>query len=172
VVRGVADNQLEHPTPCVEYDVRNLLNHLFHVVVNFQALAAKQNADFTTTPDYLSGDWRDRFAMETTRLVEAWAVPGADEGITGMMNLPARTVGRMALLDLTVHSWDLARATGRDYVPNPASVRELGEFIVEMGPMARQMKVFGEPCPVPAGADEFALLLGATGRDPRWTKAA
>lgn len=50
VLRGVRDDQLELPTPCAEYDLRALLNHLFQVVVAFQALAAKKDVDFSTTP--------------------------------------------------------------------------------------------------------------------------
>lgn len=76
VLRGVTEDALTAPTPCPEYDVRALINHLLQVVVNFQALAAKQGTDFSTTPDRTAeGDWREIFADETTRLVKAWAEP-------------------------------------------------------------------------------------------------
>ncbi|MFJ6698156.1 TIGR03086 family metal-binding protein [Streptomyces sp. NPDC091272] len=169
VVRGVDDGQLPAGTPCAEYDVRGLLNHLFHVVVGFQALAADKEADFSTTPDYLEGNWRERFTTETGLLVRAWAAPGVDEGTKGSMSLPARTVGAMALLDLTVHIWDLARATGQDFTPDAEGIRTLGELVTQMGPTARQMKVFGDPRPAPEGATPFEEVLASTGRDPRWT---
>lgn len=41
VVRGVRDDQLEAPTPCADYTVRDLLNHLFHIVIGFTVRAAK-----------------------------------------------------------------------------------------------------------------------------------
>ncbi|MEU6083942.1 TIGR03086 family metal-binding protein [Streptomyces sp. NPDC047108] len=171
VVRGVDDGRLGDPTPCAEYTVRDLLNHLFHVVIGFQAIAAREDADFTTTPDYLDGDWRSRFADETARLVTAWGAPGADEGVAGSMNLPARTLGSMALLDLTVHGWDLARATDQEFTPDTESIRTLGTLIEEMGPTARTMKVFGEPVAVREGAEPIEVLLAATGRDPGWSPA-
>lgn len=173
VVRTLPDDALDAPTPCAEYDVRHLLNHLFHVVVGFQALAAREEADFSVTPDRLSeyGDgWRARFGKETALLADAWSVPGADEGVAGSMNLPARTVGAMALLDLTVHAWDLARATGLPYAPDAGGLRALEELVAAMGPTARTMGVFGEPVPVPAEASAFEALLASTGRDPRWCR--
>ncbi|MFI8181712.1 TIGR03086 family metal-binding protein [Actinacidiphila glaucinigra] len=173
LVHALPDEALDVPTPCAEYDVRNLLNHLFHVVVGFQALAAREEADFSVTPDRLAayGDgWRARFEEETELLVGAWAVPGADEGVAGSMNLPARTVGAMALLDLTVHPWDLARATGLPYTPDAEGLRALEELVAAMGPTARKMGVFGEPAPMPAGASAFEALLAGTGRDPRWSR--
>ncbi|MEU8890148.1 TIGR03086 family metal-binding protein [Streptomyces sp. NPDC048442] len=171
VVRGVDDGQLGARTPCADYAVRDLLNHLFHVVVGFQSLAAGKEADFSTTPDYLKGNWRDRFTAETALLVTAWAAPGADEGTKGSMNLPARTVGSMALLDLTVHAWDLARATGQDFTPDEEGVRALGELVTQMGPTARQMNVFADPYPAAEGATPFEELLASTGRRPSWGPA-
>ncbi|MFF1512035.1 TIGR03086 family metal-binding protein [Streptomyces sp. NPDC058326] len=168
LVRATADASLGAPTPCAEYDVRALLNHLFDVVVNFRALAAKQPADFSRTPDRLAdADWRDHFEAETGKLVEAWSAPGAEEGTSGAMRLPARTVGCMVLLDLTVHAWDLARATGRSFAPDPAVVAGLVAEVEGMAPMARRMKVFGEAVDVPADATAFERLLATTGRDPR-----
>jgi uncharacterized protein (TIGR03086 family) len=175
VVRGIADGRLADPTPCAEYDVRALTDHLFHVVVQFQELAAKRAADFSAVPHYTEGegqgegDWRARFADETATLVKAWAEPGAEEGTTGAMGLPARTVGQMVLGDLTVHAWDLARATGQEFTPDPVVVGELEGWLGEMAPMARKAGVFGEPFPLPAeGASQFDRILALTGRDPHW----
>lgn len=73
----------------------------------------------------------------------------------------------MVLLDLTVHAWDLARATGRSFEPDPAVVAGLAEEVERMAPMARQAGVFGEAVEPPADATAFERLLATTGRDPR-----
>ncbi|MFJ9414901.1 TIGR03086 family metal-binding protein [Streptomyces sp. NPDC101227] len=172
VLRGVRDDQLDRPTPCAEYDVRDLLNHLFHVIVEFQALAAKKDADFSRTPDRIGeygAQWPDRFAEEAARLAEAWAAPGAEDGLSGGMKLPARTVGAMVLLDLTVHGWDVAQATGQAYAPAAGCVAELRSLVAQMAPTAREMNVFGAPVPAPPGASDLETLLAETGRDPHWT---
>ncbi|MDO0912699.1 TIGR03086 family metal-binding protein [Streptomyces sp. DT2A-34] len=172
VVRGVPDPALGAPTPCTEYDVKGLVNHLFQVIVQFQRLAAKEASQFgESTPDRVAEgpDWRERLVAEADRLVAAWSVPGAEEGTTGAMDMPARLVGSMALLDLTVHVWDLARATGQDYPgADEAVVAELAGAVDELAPTARKMGVFGEPVPEAEGASAFERLLARTGRDPRW----
>lgn len=169
VVDGIGDDRLEDRTPCAEYDVRALVSHLFQVVVNFQALAARKEVDFTgEAPDAVTGDWRARFEQETAALTAAWDAPGAEDGTAGSMGLPARTVGHMVLGDLTVHAWDLARATGQEFVPDGAVIGELEPALAAMAPMARQANVFGEPVPVPEGADALTRLLALTGRDPSW----
>ncbi|MFE9023383.1 TIGR03086 family metal-binding protein [Streptomyces sp. NPDC007808] len=174
VVRGIPGSALGAPTPCAEYDVKDLVNHLFQVIVQFQRLAAKEASDFGETPDRVAEgpEWRERLAQEADRLVAAWSAPGAEEGTTGGMNLPARLVGSMALLDLTVHVWDLARATGQDEPgADEAVVAELAGAVDELAPTARRMGVFGEPVPEPAGASAFERLLARTGRDPHWAGA-
>ncbi|MEV0324750.1 TIGR03086 family metal-binding protein [Streptomyces sp. NPDC050658] len=174
VVRGIPDEALAAPTPCAEYDVKALVNHLLQVIVQFQELAAKRDSDFGQTPDYVGEGpaWRERFVDEAGKLVAAWSAPGADEGTTGAMDMPARTVGSMALLDLTVHAWDLARATGQRYEPFPDGsgvLETLREAVAGLAPTARRMGVFEEPVAASEGASELELLLSETGRDPRWT---
>ncbi|MFF1377119.1 TIGR03086 family metal-binding protein [Streptomyces sp. NPDC058308] len=176
VVRALPDDCLGDPTPCADYDVRALVNHLFQVVVQFQELAAKRDSDFSTTPDYVAegGDWRERFVAEAEKLVRAWGEPGADQGATGAMDMPAEMVGHMALLDLTVHAWDLARATGEEFQPDAGSavvVARLRETVDGLGPTARKMGVFGEPVTAPEKASDFELLLAQTGRDPHWSRS-
>ncbi|MEU0373387.1 TIGR03086 family metal-binding protein [Streptomyces sp. NPDC006283] len=174
VVRGITDERLADPTPCAEYDVRALADHLFQVVVNFQALAAKQDADFGVAPDYVGrGDWRAAFADETAALVRAWAAPGAEEGTSGAMGLPAATVGGMVLGDLTVHAWDLARATGQEYSPDPVVVGEVLASFRAIAPMGRKMGAFGAEFELSeggAGASDLDRLLALTGRDPGWQR--
>ncbi|MFF3491262.1 TIGR03086 family metal-binding protein [Streptomyces sp. NPDC002795] len=167
VVAGIEDKALDAPTPCADYDVRALANHLLHVVVEFQKLAVKRDSDFSSPPDYVAeGGWRERFATEADVLVEAWSTPGAEEGTTGSLNMPARTVGGMALLDLTAHAWDLARATGQEYAAEPAVVAELTGVVERLAPTGREMGAFGAAVPVGADAGPFERLLAATGRDP------
>ncbi|WP_326774627.1 TIGR03086 family metal-binding protein [Streptomyces sp. NBC_01445] len=178
VVRALPDDRLEAATPCAEYDVKALVNHVFQVMEQFQRLAAKQDSDFTqSAADRVAEgpDWRERFGEEARKLVAAWSAPGAEEGKTGAMNMPAATVGSMVLLDLTVHVWDLARATGQEYVPEGealALVERLAGTVAELAPTARSMGVFGEAVPEPADASAFERLLAATGRDPRWAPPA
>lgn len=171
VLQGITDEQLTAATPCAEFRVGDLVNHLFQVVVNFQGLARREAADFSGTPDVLGTDWRARFVAETDQLVAAWSAESALEGVSPGMGLPQPAVGRMALLDLTLHPWDLAVATGQRYAPSPAAVEELLVTVEQLGPMAREWKVFGEPVPVGPGADQFTRLLGGTGRDPGWRRA-
>ncbi|MFJ6571642.1 TIGR03086 family metal-binding protein [Streptomyces sp. NPDC091292] len=181
LVRALRDDGLSDPTPCADYDVRSLVNHLFHVVTQFTELARKGQSDFTVTPDYVAqgedgdggDDWRERFATAVDTLVDAWSAPGAEEGTTGAMDMPARTVGCMVLLDLTVHVWDLARATGTEYRPDPQDtgvVDTLTGAVAGLAPTARAMGMFADPVPVAADASAFDLLLGTTGRDPHWQR--
>ncbi|MCF2537913.1 TIGR03086 family metal-binding protein [Streptomyces sp. FB2] len=171
VVRGVPDGALGARTPCAEYDVKALVNHLFQVVVQFQRLAVREGADFGETPDLVGSDpaWRERLADEARRVVAAWSAPGVEDGTTGAMGMPARLVGAMVLLDLTVHVWDLARATGQEFPGcDEAVLAELAGSVETLEPTARAMGAFGEPVPAPEGATAFELLLARTGRDPRW----
>jgi uncharacterized protein (TIGR03086 family) len=117
-------------------------------------------------------DWREDFAKETEKLIEAWADPTALDGVSPGMGLPQPVVGQLVLLDLTVHPWDLARATGQEFVPSAAAVADLHALADEMGPTARKMKVFGAELAPRPGADDFDRLLAKAGRDPMWTAPA
>jgi uncharacterized protein (TIGR03086 family) len=171
-VQKISDDQLDLPTPCQEYTVRDLLNHLFQVVVNFQELAARRTVDWSAQPDFVTDGWRDRFADETGRVVRAWSDPSALEGVSAGMGMPQEVVGGMVLLDLTVHGWDLARATGQPYQVDPAVVAELLGLAARLAPTARERGVFGAAVEPADTGDDFARLLCLTGRDPAWSPAA
>lgn len=169
LVRATGDDQLDLPTPCADYTVGGLINHVYDVAVNFQRLAAGQETDWSVKTDHVAEPgWRDRFAVEADRLVAAWEDPASEEGVAPAMGLPRSTIGLMGVVDLVVHGWDLARATGQPYEPTPESVGALHRFMDEMGPTGRQMGAFGPEVPVDAAGTELARLLGRTGRNPAW----
>ncbi|MER7270083.1 TIGR03086 family metal-binding protein [Micromonospora carbonacea] len=169
VVRAISDDQFDLPTPCADYTVRDLLGHLFQVVVNFQAMAARESADWADKTDRLTDGWRDRFAAETERLVAAWADPAALEGVSPGMGLPQETIGDMALIDLTVHAWDLARATGQPYEAAPAVIATLDAFMDRMGEMGQQQGAFAAPVTAPPNATDLERAVARMGRDPGWS---
>ncbi|WP_229074890.1 TIGR03086 family metal-binding protein [Actinoplanes sp. DH11] len=168
LVRGVRDDQLDAPTPCTDYRVRDLLNHLLQVTGNFADLAARKEVDWSPGPDRLRGDWRAAFGADLRALSAAWGDPAVLEGVSPGMGLPQRTVGLMLVTDLLVHGWDLSVATGQGFDVPPAVLAAGREFLDEMGDMGRKMGAFGPEVAAPAGAGAFARLLARTGRDPGW----
>jgi uncharacterized protein (TIGR03086 family) len=86
------------------------------------------------------------------------------------MGLPMATLGQMYLVDLVVHGWELARATGQPYEPEPETVSRALDFTDQMVEMGRQRGAFGPPVPVPDDAPALDRLLGIVGRDPAWTR--
>ncbi|WP_320067376.1 TIGR03086 family metal-binding protein [Micromonospora sp. RTGN7] len=168
VVRAIRDDQLDLPTPCADYSVRDLLHHLYQVVVNFKELAAKRPAKWDKT-DLLTDGWRDRFAAETERLIEAWADPAALEGVSPRVGLPRETVGEMGLIDLTVHAWDLARATGQPFEAAPDATAVAHAFMDRMGDTGQRMGAFAAPVDAPPNSSPFDRALARLGRHPAWS---
>ncbi len=85
------------------------------------------------------------------------------EGMGGSTTV-ADTFDRFMCLDLVVHRWDIANATGGDeHIPagDRAAVRA---FADRMGDMMRTSGAFGPEVPAPQGADEQARLLAFLGR--------
>ncbi len=162
LVRTVRQEQLGLPTPCAKFDVKDLINHLEWVAELFESLARK--GPMTEQRSY-AGDFPER--AEGT--LAAWSRPEAWEGTSPAMGMPMTALGHMYLVDMVVHGWDLARATGQGYEPDPEAVARVLHFTDQMVETGRQRGVFGPPVAVPDDAPLFDRLLGVIGRDPAWT---
>jgi uncharacterized protein (TIGR03086 family) len=158
----VREDQLGLRTPCSEFDVKALINHLEWVADLFTSLAAK--GPMVEQRPY-AGDFPER----VRRMLAAWERPEAWEGDSPSMGLPMRAVATMALFDLVVHGWDLAKATGASFDAGPEAVKLLMAFAEQMAPMGRQQGIFTEPVELGPDATEFDRLLALVGRDPAWT---
>ncbi len=138
VVRDISAERLDSPTPCADYDIGRLVNHLLFWGPSLKAAARKDAVAPPAASEqdvYLThGDWKDRLVAQTNLLVAAWSEPGAWKGYTrlgGPMEMPAPMIGGMVLGELVVHGWDIAQAIGQqptwdDEVPRPSGGGEDG----------------------------------------------
>ena len=176
VLDDVRPDQLAAPTPCADYDVRRLLNHLLFWGPSLEGAARKESvpppAAAETDVDLTGGDWRGAVRAQLDRTVTAWSEPAAWAGPTrmgGAMELPAVLVGGMVVGELVVHGWDLARATGQHPEWDEDLLAYVDEEVAKSAEQGRAMGVYGPEVAVPESAPTLDRLLGRSGRDPAWT---
>ncbi|MFF8828178.1 TIGR03086 family metal-binding protein [Streptomyces sp. NPDC015131] len=177
---GVGDDRLGGPTPCPGYTVRELLGHLAGLAVAFRAAARKDFGPATDTDPEAAGpvplpeDWRVALPRLLEGLAGAWAAPEAWEGTTraGGVTLQGEVAGLVALNEVLIHGWDLARATGQEYAPDEASLEASYAMLAPTADDPEQRGPFGPPVPVPEGAPLLDRVIGLSGRRPDWAPAA
>lgn len=170
VADGVSEGDLGRGTPCPQWPVGVLVVHLLTLTEAFTDGARKVPRHDTpaSTGDVPDG-WRDLLAARLDGLVEAWRDPAAwaGEATVAGVTLPADLTAAVAVDELVVHGWDLARATGQPYEPDQAAVAAALGFAEQFADL--EGGPFGPSLPVPAGVVGFERLLRRTGRDPGWT---
>jgi uncharacterized protein (TIGR03086 family) len=168
-VRAIGADQWHAPTPCTEWDVRDLVSHL--VVEQLWVGAMLRGETIADVGDRFDGDqlgvdavaaW-DRAAADS---LAAFAAPGAIDRVVHLSygDVPAADYCREMAFDATVHTWDLARATGGDERLDPELVAAARELVDARFDDFRQSGLFGEPVPMPPDADPQAALLAKLGR--------
>lgn len=167
--------QLGAKTPCTDYTVRQLINHLLFWAPSLTGAAAKAAvappAEAESDLDLTAGDGLAALTESINGTVKAWSDPAAWEGMTylgGPTELPAAMVGGMVMGEFVVHGWDLARAAGQK-LPVDGDVAEYMETeLAKTAEQGREMGIFGPEVPVSAMAPTIHRVLGLTGRDPHW----
>ncbi|MEU3853274.1 TIGR03086 family metal-binding protein [Streptomyces sp. NPDC029554] len=175
LAEGVTDERLQGPTPCPEYAVRNLLGHLAGLALAFRDAGRKDLGVTTdTSPDSALPDvgpgWREELPKVLAELADAWRDPAAWTGMTraGGVDLPGEVAGLVAIDELVIHGWDLARATGQAYTPDPAALRVCHDFLAASIDDPGRGEIFGPVVPVGPEAPLLERAVGLSGRDPGW----
>ncbi|MFI6868075.1 TIGR03086 family metal-binding protein [Nocardia sp. NPDC050406] len=175
VITGIAEEQLDDPTPCDATTVRDLLAHMAGLTEAFRQAATKEAVGQSISPTddepELPADWRDRIPTQLKTLVAAWRAPEAWSGETeaGGVTLPAAEMATVALNELVIHGWDLARATHQPYNPDAADLDVLLDMLRTTRPEGTP-GLFGPVVPVPDNSSTFDRVLALTGRDPNWSR--
>ena len=182
LIEEVPERDLGNPSPCREYSVGDLLDHIAGITVAFGDAAAK--ADGASSNMGPQGDaanldpqWRTSLPLHLDTLTRAWSDPQAWTGMTrvGGRDLPADVAGVVTYGELTVHAWDLAQATGLPFAPDPGGLKPLFDIVSQTfgpGNDASRGSAFGPAIPVADDAPMFDQILGLLGRDPGWSSGA
>ena len=177
LVRHIDDDQLGAPTPS-DIRVADMLDHVGGLAVAFAAAAAKDLGSVTATPPAPDGDrlgtaWSTEIPGALTALAQAWTDPAAWEGMTqvGGVTLPGEIAGQVALDEVVLHAWDLARGTGQPYQQDPATLEACLAAMTAMYPpdnLDTRKGIFGPPIPVVDDAPLVDKVVAYSGRDPGW----
>jgi uncharacterized protein (TIGR03086 family) len=178
VVAGISADQLHDPTPCTDYDVEQLRNHVVGWLRTFadgfadpQGRAPRANLEGYCAP----AEPAREVAAAAERLDRALRAGAAERPLRlGEAAMPGPLALGMILWEYQVHGWDLARATGQPWSPAEAAALESLEFAPGMltPDYQGEGKAFGRPVPVAADAPALDRLLGLSGRDPGWSPSS
>jgi uncharacterized protein (TIGR03086 family) len=171
LVNGVTPDQLGNKTPCTEWTVRDIINHITGGATMF-AVSAEQGS----VPDELMGqlmggdnlgdDYKGAFAAAADHAMSAFGDPAVLDKVVKLPfgEMPAGIALNIAIVDVATHCCDIARATGEQMQNTEVleTALELGKKIV--GPDLRRPGVFDaeRPCAPDAPADD--RLLAFAGR--------
>jgi uncharacterized protein (TIGR03086 family) len=171
LVDGTSDAQLGDPTPCEEWTVRDLINHLTGGATMF-AISAEQGSvpddvvGQLMGGDCLGDDFRASFRTASDRAVTAFEQPGLMDRTLKLPfgEMPAPAALAIAALDVATHTADLAKATNQ--APGDDSIYEealaLGPNVIS--PEFRTPGVFDTEKQAGAGAPACDRLLAFAGR--------
>ena len=172
VVDNVQPGQLGQATPCSEWDVRALINHIpggslmFAEAVEHGSVPDERLGQLLAG-DNLGDDYKGSFRAAADRAVAAFAIPGAMEKMVKLPfgEMPAGVAVNIAIFDVTVHALDLAAATGQSKQLDPEVLdAAYGIGTAMIGPEMRTPGVFA---PQVAIADDAPLpdrILAFAGR--------
>ena len=186
VVRAVRPDQLHAPTPCTEFDVAALLDHLVMVVERTAAIGRGEPA-MSVQPVARTEGWADAWRSAAHGNQAAWPDEALDRKVTlPWASMPGAAVLRMYTSEVTVHTWDLAVATGqrpawddevvgasleamRRELPVEGRREMIEEALKNLPPGTPSAFPFAEAVAVPEDAPLIDRLVAWTGRDPaRW----
>lgn len=173
LLQGVRPDQLQNPTPCPEFAVQDLLEHIQGVLWR---TVISLSGDHTAVPE---GTPSDDWSLEWDRGCAALAPVLADDAcVTREVIVPwgvmtgADALG-MFLGEFVVHAWDLAIATDQtDDLHVGLAAAALPTYQVALPADQRDGRPFGRAVDVGPAAGAYERIVAWSGRNPSWDRRA
>jgi uncharacterized protein (TIGR03086 family) len=171
IVSGVPADRWHAATPCPGWDAYALVNHLVAGNLWAAELAAGKTIESVGTRldgDLLGAGPAAAYADSAAAAAAVFRGPGALDAPCAVSYgpVPGSVYAGHRFLDVLVHGWDLAVATGQDYVLDPELMESCRQIIEPQLDAFRGAGALGPEVAVPAGADtqtRFLALLGRAG---------
>lgn len=171
IVDGISPDQLDRPTLCTEWSVRDVINHvtagstMFAECVENGSIPDERFGQLIGG-DNLGDDYRGAFHAAADRAVAAFGQPGALEKVVKLPfgEMPAGIALQIAIFDVTTHACDLAKATGQEVKDTAVldAALEAGRQMITDD--FRGTSRFGPEQQAPEGAPTADKLLAFAGR--------
>jgi uncharacterized protein (TIGR03086 family) len=166
VIGSVKAEQYDDPTPCTDWNVRQLLNHVIGGSKIFTAILT-DSGPVDRTADHVGADHAASFRAAISDLRAAFAADGALDGTYQgpLGETSGAFLMRMRVNEMMMHAWDLARATGQSTDLDPELAAECIEDLRRVQEAGRGGPMFKPIQPYPANAtvaDQLAAIAGRT----------
>jgi uncharacterized protein (TIGR03086 family) len=159
--------QMNDPTPCSEFTVHDVIDHMIVLGGSFSYWFRGEEAPELKPPGVYGWVPAAEFRKVMDDLLNAVQSPGAMERtITAPIGeMPGSTFARFVAFDGLIHGWDLASATGLEYEPPAALIASVHEFA--RGALTAAMRdgdTFKEATAAPDDANQMERLAAFSGR--------
>ncbi|MGH9031919.1 MAG: TIGR03086 family metal-binding protein [Acidimicrobiia bacterium] len=169
IVAAISPDQYERTTPCTDWDVRALLDHLLGVLALWRDLPSGTADPAVLGQAHIGDDPSRSYDALAAAVLTAWR---ADSVVDNPVQFPGSEMpggfaARMLAGDVLLHGWDLARATGQTRSWDEelaADILDWQEQAARRFPPDVRARAFAPEVAVPAGADTMTRLVGFVGR--------
>ncbi len=156
LVGQVDDASAGAPTPCRDWTVDDLVDHVVEGTRNFARGVRGEDVDWSAATPHVEGDRAAAMRAAADDLLAAWAA--ADESSEG-------PPPQWQCSELAVHTWDLATALGRPTADLDPTVAEQGLAFMSQGLTDdNRGEAFGPEQPAPDDADAYERVAAFAGR--------
>ncbi len=167
IVHGVNADQYGEQTPCSEFKVKDLLNH---VIGGLEMLrdAAAGGSPAMPDGDQFGADAGKEYDERSAKLLDVLREPGTLDRTWKMPfgELPGQAMAGICFVEHVTHGWDLAKATGQDTTIPDELIAEARGVVEPTDAMWRMQGVCGPAVEVPETASATDRYAGLMGRQP------
>lgn len=167
VVGRIQGMQMNDPTPCADFTVHDVLNHMIVGGTTFAHHFRGEDPPEISPPGVYGWVPLKEFRAAMDDLLDSVSSPGAMERTipSPVGDLPGETFARFVAVDGLIHGWDLSTATGQPYEVDEDLVLEVEEFArAAITPEVRETGMFAAETPAPADATPLERLVAFSGR--------
>lgn len=167
LVDCIEPSQLNNSTPCAEFTVHDVLDHIIVLGESFAHWFRGEEAPEANAPPVYGWVPAAELRKAMDDLLDAVKSPGAMERTISapVGEMPGSTFAQFVAFDGLIHGWDLASATGLNYDPPPAVIASVDEFA--RGALTSEMRdgdTFKEATTAPDDASQMERLVAFSGR--------